>query len=110
MFALTTLDLRGNRLTGDVPAELGWLERLTELRLAGNALTGCIPLNLRAVATNDLSSLGLPFCQPPAPTDLRAGVAGEDRVPLSWTAVADAGTYQVEVRPAGGEAWRGAAE
>ena len=77
LFALTTLDLSTNSLTGDLPAELGWLDHLTELRLAGNHLTGCVPLSLQAVATHDLASLTLPWCQPPPPANLRAGPPGE---------------------------------
>ena len=56
---LTHLDLRNNRLTGEIPAELGGLTNLQWVYLSGNELTGCIPEGLRAVAKNDLS---LPFC------------------------------------------------
>ena len=92
LFELTTLDLSMNSLTGDIPAELGLLPNLEEIRLSGNSLTGCVPIALRDVATNDLSSLNLPYCQPPAPEDLSAGAAGEASVPLSWSAVANAST------------------
>ena len=105
LFALTTLNLSSNSLTGDVPAELGWLDHLTELRLSGNTLTGCIPLALQAVATNDLSSLNLPYCQPPAPATLSAGTPGEASVALTWAAVAGAGTYRVEVRQGARASW-----
>ena len=81
LFALTTLDLSMNALTGDIPAELGLLPNLEELRLSGNSLTGCIPVALKDVPTNDLSSLNLLYCQPPAPEDLSAGTAGEASVP-----------------------------
>ena len=71
---MTTLNLKSNSLTGDVPAELGWLDHLTELRLSGNTLTGCIPLSLQeSVTTNDLSSLNLPYCEPPAPSQPAGG-------------------------------------
>ena len=105
LFELTTLDLSNNQLTGDIPAELGWLTNLTELRLSGNSLTGCIPLALRNVATNDLNSLNLPYCEPPAPTNLSAGTPGEASVVLSWDAVTGAGTYRVEVRTGDPDAW-----
>ena len=105
LFELTTLDLSSNQLTGDIPAELGWLTNLTELRLSGNSLTGCIPLALRNVATNDLSSLNLLYCEPPAPTNLSAGTPGEASVALSWDAVTGAGTYRVEVRTGDPDAW-----
>ena len=105
LFELTTLDLSSNRLTGDIPAELGWLTNLTELRLSGNTLTGCIPLVLRSVATNDLSSLNLLYCEPPAPGNLSAGTPGERSVVLNWDAVTNAGTYRVEVRTGDPAAW-----
>ncbi len=105
LFALTTLNLSSNALTGDIPAELGWLDYLTELRLSGNSLTGCVPLNLRSVATNDFSSLRLPFCEPPAPTNLQAGTPTATSVALTWDAVADAGAYRVEVRPGARASW-----
>ncbi len=105
LFALTTLNLSSNSLTGDIPAELGWLDHLTELRLSGNALTGCIPLNLRSVATNDLSSLNLPYCAPPAPTNVQAGTPTASSVDVSWDAVAAAAAYRVEVRAGPTGAW-----
>ncbi len=105
LFELTHLDLSSNSLTGDIPAELGWLFNLEEVRLSGNSLTGCIPLALRDVAVNDLSSLNLLYCRPPAPGSLSAGTPGESSVALSWGAVADAGTYRVEHRPEGPGPW-----
>ena len=73
---LTHLYLYDNQLTGEIPAELGDLTNLTELQLRSNQLTGCIPEGLRNVATNDFSSLGLPFCMP------SAGDAATDRAAL----------------------------
>ncbi len=64
LLGLTRLDLSDNDLTGEIPRELGQLENLEELRLSGNNLTGCIPEALEGVSTNDLSSLGLPYCRP----------------------------------------------
>lgn len=46
---VTGLNLSSKSLTGSIPAELGWLDRLTELLLSGNPLIGCIPLALRDV-------------------------------------------------------------
>ena len=85
---LTHLDLSRNSLTGHIPAELGGLSNLEALRLSGNSLTGCIPVALMSVATNDLSSLNLLYCRPPAPENLTAGTPAETSVPLSWDAVA----------------------
>ena len=94
---LTHLDLSSNSLTGDIPRELGLPNNLQEIRLSGNSLTGCIPPGLKDVSTNDLSSLNLLFC-PPAPGGLVAGTTNENSVPLSWTAVTNAGKYRVEYR------------
>ena len=62
---LTNLRLHYNRLTGEIPAELGNLTNLERLYLHGNQLTGCIPQDLQGVPSNDLSELGLPFCDIP---------------------------------------------
>ena len=59
---VTVLDIESEGLTGSVPPELSRLTGLEELRLSGNSFTGCIPDDLREIPTNDLSSLGLPFC------------------------------------------------
>jgi Leucine-rich repeat (LRR) protein len=40
---LSSLDLTGNRLTGDLPPWLGSLTTLTELYLGGNLFTGTVP-------------------------------------------------------------------
>ena len=98
LFALTRLDLSGNSLTGNVRAELRWLHNLESLKLSGNNLTGCIPLGLRDVATNDLSSLNLPDCQPPVPGAPTAGTATETSVPLTWTAATNTSKYRVDYR------------
>ena len=98
VFELTHLDLSDNSLTGDIPRELGWLHNLQEVRLSGNSLTGCIPLALRSVATNDLSSVSLPYCRPPAPGTPVVGTAGEASVPLTWTAGTNVSKYRVEYR------------
>ena len=59
---LEALYLSNNRLIGEIPAELGTLPNLDLVNLSGNKLIGCVPGRLRAAETNDLSRLGLPFC------------------------------------------------
>ena len=102
LLELTHLNLSNNSLMGDIPPQLGRLANLEELRLSGNSLTGCIPLPLKDVATNDLSSLNLLYCQPPAPENLTADTVGETSVSLSWDAVTNASKYRVEYVPVGG--------
>ena len=96
--ALTTLNLSSNSLTGAIPSELGLLRNLSEVRLSGNTLTGCIPAVLQSVPTNDLTSLFLLYCSPPAPAAPTAGATTEGSVALSWGAVANTTKYRVEYR------------
>ena len=66
---LQSLGLDGNVLTGAIPAELGNLDNLSSLYLRDNRLSGCIPVVWqisRSRSTNDLNSLGLPFCDAPS--------------------------------------------
>lgn len=94
---LETLRLNHNSLIGPIPTQLADLPNLETLYLSGNSLTGCIPVALEGVSTNDLSSLNLLYCQPPAPEAL-AGTAGESSVALSWNSVSNASGYRVEYR------------
>ena len=59
---LQSLLLSNNQLTGEIPRELARLSNLSSMALSQNQLDGCIPEGLRDVASNDLTSLGLPFC------------------------------------------------
>ena len=55
---LTSLNLGGNSLTGNIPTQLGSLTSLTELDLGGNSLTGALPTeldSLTSLTTLDLS-------------------------------------------------------
>ena len=104
LFELTHLDLSRNSLTGTIPHELGWLYNLESLKLSGNTLTGCIPVSLEDVATNDLSSLNLLYCQPPAPEGLRS-TARESSISLSWRAVPNTTKYRLEYRQRGPDDW-----
>ena len=99
LFELTHLKLNSNTLTGSIPRELGWLYNLEEIKLSGNSLTGCIPIALEDVATNDLSSLNLLYCRPPAPESLSATKA-ETSITASWGAVSNTTKYRVEYREA----------
>ena len=104
LFELTNLDLSDNSLTGEIPRELGRLSELVSIKLSGNSLTGCIPTALKSVSTSDLSSLNLLYC-PPEPDAPTAGTVTETRVPLSWSAVANTGTYRVEYKKRNDSNW-----
>ena len=75
---LERLRLEKNALTGAIPAQLGKLGSLILLRLADNQLTGCVPgelMSLPALSegeTNDLETVGLPFCPAPAISSVEA--------------------------------------
>ena len=105
LLGLAHLDLSRNSLTGAIPFELGRLSNLEALRLSGNSLTGCIPVALMSVATNDLSSLNLRYCRPPAPENLSIGTSTATSIPLSWDAVSGAVGYRVEYRSSTSSHW-----
>ena len=75
--SLAGLFLNDNQLSGDIPKELGNLTNLESLALNNNRLTGCVPTSLWSVPNNDLDELGLPFCDMPDP-----GIAAVDRAAL----------------------------
>ena len=54
---VTVLNLRDNRLSGELPPELGDLRNLRELILRDNQLTGEIPLELGNLANLEVLSL-----------------------------------------------------
>ena len=57
------LQLNANKLSGEIPGELGNLSNLQWLFVQGNQLSGCVPVNLRDQLDLNESDLGeLPFC------------------------------------------------
>ena len=61
---LVVLGLEENQLTGDIPAEMANLTSLRRLFLAsGNEFTGCLPAAWQEVPDNDLDELDLPVCE-----------------------------------------------
>ena len=103
---LTHLNLSNNSLTGDIPGELGWLGHLEEVRLSGNSLTGCIPIALKDVATNDLRSLNLPYCEPTVPTGVN-GTPAENSIAVGWSAGTNVSKYRLVHRSRASGALRG---
>ena len=66
--SLTHLNMEYNdKLVGEIPSELGDLPNLDVLYLdaAVSKLSGCIPVNLKDIPSNDLDTIGLPFCTDP---------------------------------------------
>ena len=59
---LKYLFLYGNRLTGEIPSELAGQSALPDLYLEGNSFSGCNPVGLQDVENNDLDLLGLIYC------------------------------------------------
>ena len=56
---VTVVSLTRNTLTGQIPAELGDLDRLEELWLTGNDLSGAIPAELGSLASLEVLSLAV---------------------------------------------------
>ena len=93
---LRALILNNNQLTGEIPAGLGSLTNLVHLVLSGNQLTGCIPNGLRGIETNDLSQLGLLFCDMPgAPTIATPIVPGDASLTVAWAAPINTGSSAI---------------
>ena len=100
---LQELYLNDNQFTGAIPEELRQLDQLEALRLSGNPLTGCIPKELRRTMDNDLSNLGLPYCDVLLSSLTVSGATltpGFDPAVTEYTAVA--GPVQVTVTSIGG--------
>ncbi len=69
---VTALDLRANRLSGDLPAELGDLAGLEVLEMWGNQIFGTIPSSLGNLDRLRLLDLGSNFLYGPIPQELGA--------------------------------------
>ena len=94
--SLIWLYLQGNQLTGAIPAELVSLSNLKELWLHSNQLVGCIPNGLRGIGINDLSQLGLPFCDMQgAPTIATQIVPGDASLTVAWAAPINTGSSAI---------------
>ena len=66
---VTTLDLSGNGLVGELPRSLASLTRLTELRIGGNpGLSGSLPLSLAGRSLDTLHYAATQLCAPVHPT------------------------------------------
>ena len=105
---LEKLFLNDNQFAGAIPGELRHLDKLVELSLSQNQLTGCIPKELRDTLNNDLTSLGLPYCDVLLSSltvsgatlvSATAAAPGFDPAMPEYTAVA--GPTQVTVTPIG---------
>ena len=59
---VSSLDLRGNKLSGSVPDAMGLLQNLKELRIGNNALTGRLPLSLSAVPLDEFDYTDTSLC------------------------------------------------
>ena len=93
---LKNLYLQLNQLSGEIPSALADLSNLEALILTGNQLTGCIPNGLRGIETNDLSRLGLPFCDMPgAPTIATPIVPGDASLTVAWAAPINTGSSAI---------------
>ena len=73
---VSTLDLAGNGLSGELPGGLGLLAELTELRIGDNrALAGRLPVSLTRLSLSVLDYAGTNLCSP-ADASFRAWLAG----------------------------------
>ena len=63
---VSVLDLRGNGLSGSLPARLGDLAGLTTLRIGDNALSGPLPTSLSGTPLQELRYANTDLCVPPA--------------------------------------------
>ena len=52
------MDLSMNKLSGEIPAGIGYLDKLTVLALLGNKLTGTIPVEIGNMRSLNILHLG----------------------------------------------------
>ena len=105
---LESLCLYENQLDGEFPVGLGRLDNIELLLIGGNRFTGCIPEGLRDVSQNDLSELGLLFCDSPKMASSSMTTLAPTRTILTSTQPPDepglyAGVKSHSVRSLGGQ-------
>jgi len=61
---VVALDLSGNGLAGELPLDLGDLDRLTDLRVGGNGLAGGLPLSLARLPLQVFRYADTELCDP----------------------------------------------
>ena len=61
---VAALDLSGNRLSGQLPSQVGRLSAMTELKIGDNPLTGRLPMSLTSVPLREFSYAGTGLCTP----------------------------------------------
>ena len=98
---LRSLYLDGNELSGEIPAELGNFTGLRFITLHGNQLSGCVPLRLVYwLSINPLHELGMPLCGVPPPVE-----ANGDRGALVAFFRATGGWWWITEFPAATGGW-----
>ncbi len=83
--SLWLLSVEGNKLTGNLPANL---KGLRVLWVADNDFTGCVPPELRKVGNNDLGRLSLSDC------------TGDEATPTATATATDEATYRLTLTQA----------
>ena len=104
---LTTLDLTGNGLSGQLPSQLGDLSRMRGLRVGGNPLTGRLPLSLARLSLRELHYADTQLCAP-AESDLQTwlnAIASHQGTGVECTPVSDRDVLETFYRATNGRDW-----